>query len=218
MTTTVLPAADADMRRIFTIASDAFNVNEHFWDVMYPKHLTEGGRDAGGERFLKLKNSDPNTTFIKAVESSSGEIVGFAKWNIYANNTLPDSASIKGHENNYWSDAPEELAYARHLMEVFGTERNKAIQDSKGNIVSLDILAVDPKHQRKGVGHVLVKWGIDKADAMDVDAVVESSVFGKGLYEKNGFVFLKDVELEVPEQWEQRPKAKFAWLVRPKRA
>ena len=79
-----------------------------------------------------------------------------------------------------------------------------------------DILSIDPAHQRKKVGDALVKWGLKKADELGLPAVVESSVFGKGLYEKNGFVFEKDVTMRLPEQWKGRPKSRYAWLVRPK--
>lgn len=80
-----------------------------------------------------------------------------------------------------------------------------------------DICAIDPAHQRKKVGDALVKWGLQKADELGLEAVVESSVFGKGLYEKNGFVFVEDVKVEVPG-FEERPVGGYAWLVRPKKA
>lgn len=85
------------------------------------------------------------------------------------------------------------------------------------NLSSLpDMLAIDPAHQRKKVGDTLVKWGLKQADELGLDAVVESSVFGKGLYEKNGFVFDEDVRVIVPG-FEERPVGEFAWLERPKR-
>jgi predicted N-acetyltransferase YhbS len=83
--------------------------------------------------------------------------------------------------------------------------------------VSLDILTVDPAHHRKKVGHALAKWGTDEADRLGFEAVVESSVFGKGLYEKHGFVFQKDVQVKVPE-FPDRPTGAFAWLIRPKQS
>jgi hypothetical protein len=64
---------------------------------------------------------------------------------------------------------------------------------------------------------LLVQWGIDKADELGFDAIVESSVFGKGLYEKNGFEFRKNVTLPLPDKWADRPKSSYAWLVRPKK-
>ena len=161
------------------------------------------------------KNTDKHTKYIKAVDSETGTIMGMSKWNIYANNTLPDMNAIKTIEN-YWND-DEEMAFATAMTGIFLAERNAAIRASAGNLVSLDILTIDPKYQRRGVGNELVKWGTNQADELGVDAVVESSVYGKGLYEKHGYVFIKDVQMRGPDRWRGRDAGAFAWLVRPKR-
>ena len=62
-----------------------------------------------------------------------------------------------------------------------------------------------------------MKWGTEKADAMGNEAVVESSVFGRGLYEKHGFVWVKDVVIEPPERFADRKRQEHAWLERPKK-
>lgn len=210
----VLEAEDSDMYRIFEIASLAFGTHEPFFNVSWPNHLTESGRIQAAERCTKIKNTDPNTTYLKGVDGSTGKIVGMAKWNVYSN-TIPEPEKEDGEKKTYWDD-PEEQAYQEHLAQEMFKERNAAIMRTNGNVVSLDILAVDPACQRQGVGHALVEWGARKADEMGVEAVVESSVFGKGLYLKHGFVFIKDVVLPVPEKWADREKQKYAWLVRPK--
>jgi len=184
----------------------------------------------------QIKNTDQHTTFLyvesrcptaifvtyfgvcrKAVDEASGEIMGMGKWNIY-NNSLPDLDTIKPL-GDYW-DNDEEKMFATSMTQIFLQERNAAIKRSNGNLVSLDILAIDPKYQRKGAGDALVKWGTRKADELGLEAVVESSVFGKGLYEKNGFVFVKDVVTRPPEgeeRWKGRTAGQFAWLIRPKK-
>ncbi|EMD00454.1 hypothetical protein BAUCODRAFT_28808 [Baudoinia panamericana UAMH 10762] len=212
----ILEAEDADMKRVFECAALAFDRNEPFFDIIYPKHWLDTGRTQGGERMCQIKNSDPHTTFLKAVDEESGVIMGMAKWNVYAHNTLPDLSAVQYRENLWDSD--DGMAYASTLVNVFLKERNAAIRQSGGNLVSLDILAIDPKYQRRGVGDALVKWGTGKADELGVQAVVESSVFGKGLYEKNGFVFIKDVKVEAPEPWLGRDAGQFAWLIRPKKS
>ena len=209
---TVTPAEDQDMVRLFTITSLAFKDNEPFWDAMYPNHSTEQGRRTGGARFLQAKNSDPNTTFVKAVNDSTGEIAGFAKWNVFKD-FVPKAGKAEG---DYWAN-DEEKQYCQHLMTVFIEDRTSFVQSKNGNAVNLDILVIDPKFQRMGIGGKLVAWGTDRADELGFDACVVSSVFGKGLYEKNGFVFQKDVTMRLPEQWEERPKSRYAWLVRPKK-
>lgn len=54
-------------------------------------------------------------------------------------------------------------------------------------ITDLDILVVDPAHQRRGLGSRLVEWGLARADELGVEAFLTASPFGKPLYEKQGF-------------------------------
>ncbi|KAK6440119.1 hypothetical protein LTR95_003663 [Oleoguttula sp. CCFEE 5521] len=210
---TVLPAEDVDMHRIFEVASSAFLRNEPFWDASYPEHWTPKGRKIGGDRFLGYKQADPLTNYFKAVDSETGSIAGFAKWNVYQNR-YPDRQIAKG---DYWS-SEEEKQYAQHLIDEFNKDRIAHVEAAKGNVVNLDILAIDPAFQRQGVGHKLLEWGLGKSDELDFETIVESSVFGKGLYEKNGFVFQKQVELPLPPHWADRSTSAYAWLIRPRKS
>ncbi|KXT04406.1 hypothetical protein AC578_3565 [Pseudocercospora eumusae] len=209
------PAEDADMARIFEITGLAFARNEPVWDAMWPNHWTEEGKKQGVERMIKIKNTDPSTTYIKAVDSESGEIMGMAKWLVF-NENLPASRRFEGGTGDFWPDE-EEAEYAKAMADRFVQERNAYIECVKGNVVSLDILTVDPAHQRKRVGDALVKWGLARADELGYDAIVESSAFGRRLYEKNGYVWQKDVTVQVPGYEGKRPAGGFAWMIRPKR-
>ncbi|CAK3896487.1 GNAT family acetyltransferase like [Lecanosticta acicola] len=211
MSVHVVPAEDTDMDRIFELACLAFGRDDHMWNAMWPKHWTEKGRKDGAERMRHSKNTDPNTVYLKAVNLTSGEIMGMAKWNFYVNGASPPSAEVSAH---YWDD-PRGKEYFDKVLPLFVARRNEAVQRTGGNVVSLDILAIDPAHQRKGVGDALVKWGVKKADELGLESVVESSPFGRGLYAKNGFVFQEDCKLEVPE-FPDHPPPEFAWMTRPK--
>jgi len=210
----VLEAEDTDMERIFEIGSLAFARAEPLWDVFWPKHWEEAGRKQGAERMRETRRRDHTTKYMKAVDSETGAIMGFAKWNVYdAKNNVPAAPEPVA---NYW-DQGDDLEYSAIVGELFAKERNQAVRENGGNLVSLDICAIDPKYQRKGVGGELVKWGTRKADEMGVVAVVESSVSGKGLYEKHGYVFVKDVVVRGSGKWSERPEGQFAWLVRPRK-
>ena len=71
----VKEAEEADMARIFEIASLAFDHNEPFWDAWWQNHWTESGRKAGAER-MKQAMKDPFAKFTKAVDTSTGQIMG----------------------------------------------------------------------------------------------------------------------------------------------
>lgn len=82
-------------------------------------------------------------------------------------------------------------------------------------LVALEFLHVDPKHQRRGAGRMLVKWGVEVADRMGVDAVIESSSEGAGLYKQEGFMQLDEYDLPLPDKWKDRPKQRVRWMEKP---
>lgn len=213
MPISVHPAEDADMHRLFEIAASAFQRNEPYWDASYPEHWTPKGRKLGGDRFLAAKQADPLTNYFKAVDSETGSIAGFAKWNVFQTR-YPSRQLAQG---DYWS-SEEEKQYAQHLIDEFNRDRVAHVDAAKGNVVNLDILAIDPAFQRQGVGHKLLAWGLDKADELNFETIVESSEFGKGLYEKHGFVFQKRVVLPLPPHWQSRRQSAYAWLIRPRKS
>jgi GNAT superfamily N-acetyltransferase len=176
----VQEAEDADMYRMFEICSLAYTRSEPFWDACWPEHWTEAGRRQGAERWKDINHADPDTTFLKAVDEN-GTIIGMAKWNFYVDTVrdLPKEASEDGGE--YWSNETDK-AFAKELLQDFLKLRQGAIDRTGGNLANLDILAIHPAYQRRGAGARLVEWGTKKADDLGIEAVVESSIFGRGLY------------------------------------
>jgi hypothetical protein len=61
----------------------------------------------------RIKNSDPNTVYLKAVDTNTNEIVGMAKWNIWREDTFKDSdkADSKGH---FWETLEDEVKHCNH--------------------------------------------------------------------------------------------------------
>lgn len=165
----VSPAEDVDMDRLFEITSLAFDRNEPVWDAMYPAHWTAEGRKHGAERLRDIQDSDPHATFIKAVDAETGEIAGMAKWLIFQN-AFPKSSTA---DSKYWPTEAD-YNYYQAMVPIFLQKREAALKRTNGNLVSLDLLTVDPAYQKKGVGQAMVQWGTDKADALGLPAVVES--------------------------------------------
>ena len=63
--------------------------------------------------------------------------------------------------------------------------------------IDLAAIATSPKHQRLGVGAMLVEWGVDRADNMKLPAYVESTPEGLRLYEKCGFHQVEVLPLDL---------------------
>ena len=54
--------------------------------------------------------------------------------------------------------------------------------------VELQILSVDYKYQRKGLGGRLIEWGTDELERRQVPSIIVATQAGYGLYMKSGFV------------------------------
>ena len=66
----------------------------------------------------------------------------------------------------------------------------------------MSFLAVDPVHQRKGHGGVLIRGMLDRIDGQGLpcylEAIGERNI---GFYEKFGFHVLEDIEIEEQKMW-----------------
>ena len=54
------------------------------------------------------------------------------------------------------------------------------------------MLVVDPEHQRRGAGRLLVQWGCSRADKAGLPGFLEASDAGRPLYESFGFVAVQE--------------------------
>jgi len=205
---------DSDMARAFELLSTSFGHEHPFIEAVYPAHGTPSGRASGAERLLAMKTSDRNTTFVKVTDTSTGEMIGMAKWNIYKGVVPEETRQLSG---NYW-DSENAKELAEWNSNTYLLPRRRAIRESGGNLVSLDLMCVDPAHHFRGAGSMLMEWGVSIADKMGVEAVVESSVYGRRLYEKFGFIMQEHVTMEPPPKWapkDAKGKQRFFWMKRP---
>jgi hypothetical protein len=126
---TLTRASPSDFTRLFTILSTSFGHIHPFIEALYPLHETESGRVTGGSRLLATAQTDPYTTFVKAV-TEDGSIAGFAKWNVY-DGVVPKAAKLEGE---FWGGDVEAKEIAVHLSDSYFVLRRKALEAVGGRL------------------------------------------------------------------------------------
>jgi GNAT superfamily N-acetyltransferase len=61
--------------------------------------------------------------------------------------------------------------------------------------IELDFLAVDPEHQRRGIGKSLLSWGTERAKQESKDCYTVATAAGRLLYVAGGFAEVGQLEI-----------------------
>lgn len=170
---------DDDFTYIVPRIFEAMGNNNEFMNVLYPGHHTPVGQNKIASRFRTMRNASSKSKWLKAIETTSGEIVGFAMWTVIDEEKPPET-ELDGPPGTWSSE--EEKRYCRALHRAFLVDRRKAIRENDLPIMSrcysnihvprsptlihvvLNMMAVFPQYQRRGIGKLLMDWGLDLAD------------------------------------------------------
>lgn len=163
----------------------------------------------------KDQHGRPNTVFLEATvpdpdEPGKRRIAGVAIWAQLSfvpgcgdepSNTLEKSKDVPAL--NYTSQEEERFAtqlWAGLMAKRVEVLREKAATDSPAAF-ALDLCAVDPAFQRRGIAAKLVQWGLDEAERRGgLEATTEGSVMGRHVYRKLGFQPVAEIDYGVDER------------------
>ena len=121
----VLPCEIEDMQEAFALVTDTFQHDQPYHDALWPDHWTARGQEIGAKRFQASKVSEPNLRFLKAVETSSGDLAGLVRYYVLPAGTALDENDLQG---NYWPDE-DSREYARHLYRNYLSARRKTVRE-----------------------------------------------------------------------------------------
>ncbi|KAJ5628808.1 hypothetical protein N7490_011036 [Penicillium lividum] len=222
-----------DIIQAFDCVCEAFGrqAQDGVWIAMTPGWETPEGRRLGAARMVarwrditKDKRGNPTTIFLKATLPSLKQenkriIAGFAIW-MQASNVPGCGVSAVREENirdvmNLEELYPGNEVEQRYLEQIFASFfkqrgiviKEKATEDPPA-VMILDMCAVDPMHQRKGIARALVQWGLDEARRRgDLESITEASAMGRFVYGQMGFKPQgSDVEYLVDEEFASRSR------------
>jgi ribosomal protein S18 acetylase RimI-like enzyme len=196
----------SDFAQIFHCTSDAFGrqARDAVWMVCNPNWDSEKGQELGAIHFTARwkhiktnKFGQPNTIFLKAslpdpADETERRIVGMAIWE--------QCSFVDGYGNKPSDDMTEAVATlepteGRFATQIFRSLYKRRISYAKEKestdspaIFVLDMCAVDPEFQRRGIAQKLVQWGLDEAKRRgNLECTTEASSMGRGAYMKLGF-------------------------------
>lgn len=72
----------------------------------------------------------------------------------------------------------------------------------------MSLMCVYPQFQRRGIGRLLMEWGLAKIDSLGLESFIEATGMGMGLYAEYGYRPVKVVDVDVQredssEEWKK---------------
>ncbi|KAM0745799.1 acyl-CoA N-acyltransferase [Meredithblackwellia eburnea MCA 4105] len=170
-----LPVQLADIHAVAAIHRLSFRPGPFYRSISGT--ASDEALDATMAKRVECYLSLPNMRVWKVVdEGEGGEIMGWAWWTVpydgppvtVPRRTMPPGANLE-LANDFFIKVEE-------------------LSKSRGRCYELEVLAIHPNHQRKGVGKVLMEWGFKEADKAQLPVYLDATAAGIPMYKALGFV------------------------------
>ncbi|KAH8900690.1 hypothetical protein GQ53DRAFT_740644 [Thozetella sp. PMI_491] len=209
------PAEESEVRTVTQLRMDAFGYGGTA-EVLFPDPATRVA-DFSAWRFMSAADTfaDPGRHIIVAVErqeDGTEEIAGSAEW-IAPGGPTPglseeelEARKAESKKKQPASFNPEGMA---NFMATTGEAIAKALanaglpEDAHKQMWDLNSLAVSSIHQRKGIGKILVQWGLDRAAQEGKHVLILANPTGTHLYRKMGLEEVGDLVIFAGEPQER---------------
>ncbi|EEA19205.1 hypothetical protein TMatcc_010245 [Talaromyces marneffei ATCC 18224] len=190
MTIHLRPASEADLATIVDVSTAAFPPDvDTIVRHLFPGdlHFSDGVRKARIAR-KSVKFGLKSTVVMVAVDDDKNKIVGYAIWEV------PVSSSDEGENEEEGVMLPPlaqegiDKAPFMELRRILEDDVREQFGD-KGtvDVWTLDSLGVHPNHQKKGIGRMLLDWGIEEASKQGRGCYLVATPAGLPVYTAAGF-------------------------------
>lgn len=206
----IRPMQLSDLPTAATISSKAFRTDQFFRYICprlddYPDDFRAFLLRLHKKRILQVGA----VPYVAEIDETDPEgmrkVVGVAIWKrIGANETArawkkPNSGYMKSLERwlQYFEEAyftafiGDRSADKKRVSDVYASLDNVFPKDIFDDYWYLQHLAIDPAFQRRGIGTLLTKWGVERAREEGCCVTLDASAAGKPMYERLGFQVIK---------------------------
>lgn len=188
-------AVEEDAPRLASIEREAYADNG-LSPILFPGPFPEDALQTRAQGLTQQRKDDPQIQWVKAIDSDTKEIVAWAKWEVvdkprepkHSSRTFGQGCNVQACEEYFGGihQKRHELMDGKfHVCKPSGSGLYHVLHPDFSLV--LDLLQTDPKHQGRGAGSMLIKWGTNIADKMRLPAYLESSPKAYKLYQKHGF-------------------------------
>ncbi|PNP39987.1 hypothetical protein TGAMA5MH_08253 [Trichoderma gamsii] len=161
---------------------------------LQPKNIPDGDSSLPWRQLRKTASFNTSNCTVKvAVDTAlNNQIVGYAVWEQPVDDEKPPTAP-----------ADPELPSDVTDMKVFEELKSILKEDHKASfgdrelkdVWHLDMIGVDPLHQRRGIGKALLTWGMRQATKAGRDCYLMATPQGRPLYEAFGWEIVRPLNM-----------------------
>ena len=158
----------------------------------------------------EILRTDETLHYLMIFDSDTGEIAALAQWHVFPEKTREELD--KPIDLKLPADANADLGYR---LFGHGIKKRNEIMGTQP-YVFLAVLGTAPEHRRKGAARMLMKWGTDKADALELPCYLESTAAGLPVYRQAGFEVVEDFKIDL-SPYKDHGKGNFAMIRKARR-
>ncbi|KAF5694036.1 gnat family protein [Fusarium denticulatum] len=200
MTIRLIEASKEHLPAIARIATSAFHPStDALSRRLFPPHLQPtdlpDGEAAYDWRFARKASSlgSSESHLVVAVDDEKrqyDQIVGFSLWD-----APPATGGDSGPSKEIQCAALDKEAYNEMKKTVNQDSVDTFGEQGIAGVWHLDYIGVSPGNQRRGIGRMLLQWGLDHAAAEGKDCYLVATEAGRPLYMAAGFKDIRVVSI-----------------------
>ncbi|UNI17848.1 hypothetical protein JDV02_004162 [Purpureocillium takamizusanense] len=197
------PATEVDIADIVDVALAAFDprvdaVTRNLFPGLQARPPGAGDQQQGLRQWSVARKSSrlhvKRSVMMVAVDAED-VVVGYSMWFAPARNGDDDECEPLPRPKLLPFEGLDGAALARLRQVMEDDARETFGEQGSENVWNLDSLGVHPRHQRKGVGRLLLDWGTQQAEAEGKDCYLVATPAGVPLYRAANFESTRTVDI-----------------------